>query len=225
MATKIDFSAPLWQCLSELCEGKNEVEHTFLFVSKYHLYILTLSKNIDDDVVYIFFRRIIMLRLLIATWLLSWHGVAAMAAPLKGCRVCTSSPCSSNGSPMLLDAMQKLVKKNDDDDDSVDIIEYNCLGGCGPGVVVKAFDRTSSSTNQRRRMLPAMTDETKTVQAAVQLLEEIDGLDTTALQELELKLEAGEHALNIDAPEVCARCGTVLQLYRGNCAKCGKYPY
>mmetsp|Transcript_27252 Transcript_27252/g.45429 ORF Transcript_27252/g.45429 Transcript_27252/m.45429 type:complete len:165 (+) Transcript_27252:2-496(+) len=149
---------------------------------------------------------------------IGFHVDAAAAAMPKGCRVCTSSPCSSNGSGILLDAMKQLSS------DRVDILETPCLGGCGSGVQVKPFDKTTA-TNNRRVTLSAVPSEEVAVSAAAEVLEGIGGLNIDSLNDLQTKLQAGERILNCEPPEMCLNCNSALQLYRGNCAKCGKYPY
>lgn len=144
---------------------------------------------------------------------------AAAAAMPRGCRVCTSSPCSSNGSDLVLDALKQLST------DKVDILKTPCLGGCGSGVQVKKFDKTVA-TNSPRMTLSAAATEEVAINSAAELLEGIKGgLNDEALKEMRAKLEAGERIFEIEPPEMCMNCNVALQLYRGNCAKCGKYPY
>lgn len=133
----------------------------------------------------------------------------------KGYRVCTSSPCSTNGSELLLEALQQLATPD------TTIKEVVCLGGCCSGTVIRSF-----GLNARRRTLPIISDEKIALDTAKSLLQDINGLDNNQWNLLETKMAAGERALeNIQDPEICQNCGVGLQLYRGNCAKCGKYPY
>ena len=133
----------------------------------------------------------------------------------KGYRVCTASPCSPNGSELLLDALQTLSTEE------ITIKEDYCLGGCCSGTVVKPY-----GTNARRRILPITGDEQTALDTAEALLQEVDGLDQKKWRQLLAKVEAGERAFeNSNEPDICGNCGVGLQLYRGNCAKCGKNPY
>jgi len=137
---------------------------------------------------------------------------------VKGCRVCTSSTCSNNGSNMLLDAMQLLST------DDVAIEEDYCLGGCCQGVVVKP---TGITQKPRRKVIKGLlVVEAAAIELAQDLLTDLDGIDEESLRSLKAKLSDGERVLrNSEPPDVCQSCGVSLQLYRGNCAKCGKYPY
>jgi hypothetical protein len=138
----------------------------------------------------------------------------SMAVVQQGCRVCTSSSCTPNGSELLLEALQTLLS----DVDPVDVKRENCLGGCGGGVIVK--------NGGRRKALKPLKDEAMAISVAAELLRELNGLDEAALETIQAKLAAGERVLsNCEAPEICSQCGIGLQLYRGKCAKCGKYPY
>lgn len=133
-----------------------------------------------------------------------------------GYRVCTASPCAPNGSELLYDALQTLSTKE------TTIKEDYCLGGCCSGTVVKPY----GIMNARRRTLPIIGDEQKALETAEELLREVDGLDKSKWDEILAKIEAGERAFkNSNEPDICCNCGVGLQLYRGNCAKCGKYPY
>ena len=144
------------------------------------------------------------------------QGCHAMAAPVKkGYRVCTSSPCSPNGSELLLDALQSLATED------TTIKEDICLGGCCTGTVVKPI-----ALNARRKILSVMADEQTALTQAEELLRDVDGLDEEKWDVIMAKIQAGEKALeNSREPEICQNCGVGLQLYRGNCAKCGKNPY
>ena len=128
-------------------------------------------------------------------------------------KVCTSSTCSSNGSGMLLDAMQALASSD------LEIKGEYCLGGCCQGIVVKG-------TGRRHTLMGVLVDEAAAVAAAETLLSDMNGLDEASLSNLNSKLAAGERVLyNSEPPEVCQNCKVSLQLYRNKCAKCGKYPY
>lgn len=141
------------------------------------------------------------------------HAMATSAK--KGYRVCTSSPCSPNGSELLLDALRSLATEG------TTIREDICLGGCCTGTVVKPI-----ALNARRQILSVMADEQTALNKAEELLREVDGLDEEKWDSLMAKIEAGERALeNSLDPDICQNCGVGLQLYRGNCAKCGKNPY
>ena len=108
------------------------------------------------------------------------------------------------------------------------IADRSCLGGCGQGVVVKPIDPSIPAASKvlRRRVLDTIRDEAMAVAAAADLLTSINALDETAFLALSAKIAAGERALNNSVPpEVCLACGKALQLYRGNCAICGKNPY
>ena len=134
----------------------------------------------------------------------------------KGYRVCTASPCSPNGSELLYDALQTLSTKE------TTIKKDYCLGGCCSGTVIKPY----GITNARRRTLPIIGDEQKALETAGELLREVGGLDQLKWDEILAKVETGERAFeNSNEPDICSNCGVGLQLYRGNCAKCGKYPY
>ena len=166
-----------------------------------------------------------------------------------GCQVCVSSTCKGNGSEMLLDALETLVEvgavqsTTNKNDDSVKI-EFNkadyCLGGCCKGVIIKPY-----GTNTRRKTISGIiqTEQIAIDKAKTLLIDEIlldvdnddneddvntmsKTIDETVVSELLKKIESGETILkNSEPPEVCLNCGVSLQLYRGNCAKCGKYPY
>ena len=143
---------------------------------------------------------------------------------IQGCKVCTSSSCTPNGSKMLLDAMLTLVST----EAQLDIKGDSCLGGCGGGVIVKTVHpgATPPLRKNRSRALDPLTDEAMAIHAAADLLRELDGLDESVLASLETKLASGDRVLNhSEPPEICAQCAVALQLYRGKCAKCGKYPY
>ena len=136
----------------------------------------------------------------------------------KGYRVCTASPCLPNGSELLLDALQTLSTKE------TTIIEDYCLGGCCSGTVVKPY----GIMNARRRTLPIIGNEQIALETAEMLLREVDGgLDQLKWNDIREKIEAGGGRVfeNSNEPEICISCGVGLQLYRGNCAKCGKRPY
>ena len=97
----------------------------------------------------------------------------------------------------------------------------SCLGGCCSGVIVKA----TGITNVRRKTLDVVSDEATALEMAKDLLGE-ESFDEEAFQTLQATIESGERAfVNSEPPEICAQCGSSLQLYRGNCAKCGKNPY
>lgn len=83
------------------------------------------------------------------------------------------------------------------------------------------------SLNARRKILKGILEnEEAAVDLAQDLLTELGGLDEAALESIKTRLDNGERVLcNSEPPEVCQNCGVSLQLYRGNCAKCGKYPY
>mgnify|MGYP007080206478 CR=1 FL=1 len=133
----------------------------------------------------------------------------------KGYRVCTASPCSTNGSYLLLDALQSLSTPE------TTIKEDYCLGGCCSGTVMKPL-----GTNSRRQILPLQANEAGALETASKLLQDVEGLDPEKFGALTVKLASGERVLsNSQDPDVCQNCGVGLQLYRGNCAKCGKYPY
>lgn len=134
----------------------------------------------------------------------------------NGYRVCTASPCSPNGSELLLDALKRLAIEG------TTVKEDYCLGGCCTGTVVKPVGQT----NARRIILPVMTDQATAVKAAETLLQDINSLDNDKRKSIQEKLAAGDRVLeNSNEPDICQNCGVGLQLYRGNCAKCGKYPY
>jgi hypothetical protein len=110
----------------------------------------------------------------------------------------------------------------------LDIKGESCLGGCGGGVIVKIVHPGAAPplSKNRSRALDPLTDEAMAIRAAADLLRELGGLDETMLDSLEAKLASGDQALrHSEPPDMCAQCGVALQLYRGNCAKCGKYPY
>ncbi|CAB9526486.1 expressed unknown protein [Seminavis robusta] len=138
------------------------------------------------------------------------------SATKKGYRVCTASPCGPNGSELLLDALQRLAT------DGTTLKGDYCLGGCCSGTVVKPIGKT----NSHRKMLPVIADQETAMETAETLLLELDALDESKLQTLRDKMAAGDRVLeNSNEPDICQNCGVGLQLYRGNCAKCGKYPY
>lgn len=148
----------------------------------------------------------------------------ADSVPSRGYKVCTSSPCKPNGSGLLLDALESISNS-----DQVAIKEDYCLAGCCSGVVVKPL-----GTSGRRVACKVIADEKTALQVAEELLLQINGdgsadesfVDEDKLSRLKDKITAGERALEkSDVPEICHNCGVGLQLYRGNCAKCGKYPY
>jgi hypothetical protein len=149
------------------------------------------------------------------------QSLAIINAPINsdrihGYRVCTASPCRPNGSEVLLDALQRLAING------TTVKEDYCLGGCCSGTVVKPMGQT----NARRVMLPIMADQITALNAAERLLLDIKALDKDKLQTLRDQLKAGDRVLkNSQEPDICRNCGVGLQLYRGNCAKCGKYPY
>jgi hypothetical protein len=162
-------------------------------------------------------RFIFLLLLLAACFLPGCHSMA-----IRGCKVCISSSCTPNGSKMLLDAMQTLVSTEAE----LDIKGDSCLGGCGGGVIVKTVHPGAPFSKNRSRALDPLIDEAMAIRAAADLLRELDGLDETILASLEAKLASSDRALShSEPPEMCAQCGVAMQLYRGNCAKCGKYPY
>mmetsp|Transcript_14222 Transcript_14222/g.21018 ORF Transcript_14222/g.21018 Transcript_14222/m.21018 type:complete len:167 (+) Transcript_14222:122-622(+) len=134
----------------------------------------------------------------------------------KGYKVCTSSPCATNGSELLLEALQSLATSD------TTIKEEYCLGGCCSGCVIKPISGSS-----RKQTMSTISDESTALQTAQSLLEDVvDGLNQDKWKELSSKIAAGERALEkSNDPEICQNCGVGLQLYRGNCAKCGKYPY
>jgi hypothetical protein len=135
---------------------------------------------------------------------------------IQGYRVCTASPCKPNGSELLLDALQRLATNG------ITVKEDYCLGGCCSGTVVKP----TGQPNARRIVLPVMADQITAVDAAESLLLDIEALDEDKLQALREKLKAGGLVLeNSQEPDICRNCGVGLQLYRGNCAKCGKNPF
>ena len=144
------------------------------------------------------------------------NSLASTSKPAKkGYRVCTSSPCSPNGSELLREALQSLAT------DETTIKEDSCLGGCCSGTVIKPI-----ALNARRLTLPVIEDEQMALETAQSLLQEVDGFDKNKWDVLMAKIEAGDRALeNTQDPDICQNCGVGLQLYRGNCAKCGKYPY
>jgi hypothetical protein len=116
---------------------------------------------------------------------------------------------------MLVDALE--ILKGED----IEIKQDYCLGGCCQGVIVKPF-----GSPQRQTIKGTLVNEFDAVAAAETLLRELDGLNLDALEKLMAKIKAGERALHdSEPPEVCQNCGVALQLYRRNCAKCGKYPY
>lgn len=137
-------------------------------------------------------------------------------------RVCQSSTCSKNGSELLLDALQALQQQSAQEtrEKKVAMVRENCLGGCGKGIVLKV-----GTTATTRRAVQSISSEGEALQTASELLRDIGALDGDQLVRLKGKLEAGERIFEAEAPELCVRCGVGLQLYRGNCAKCGKYPY
>ena len=141
--------------------------------------------------------------------------MATNKPPRKGYRVCTSSPCNSNGSELFLVALESLATED------MTIKEDYCLGGCCAGIVVKPI-----ALNARRRTMPVIADEELALEKAQALLLEVEGLDESKWDNLMAKREAGQRALeNTQDPDICKNCGVGLQLYRGNCAKCGKSPY
>ena len=155
-----------------------------------------------------------------------------------GCKVCVSSTCKGNGSEMLLDALETITatkttntdqmaeteKTETDNDVIVEFKSEYCLGGCCRGVIVKPF-----GTNTRRQTIPGIINsEEIAIDTAKSLLGEWDiPYDENVVKELSTKAASGEKVLcNSEPPEVCQNCGVApLQLYRGNCAKCGRYPY
>ena len=153
-----------------------------------------------------------------------------------GCKVCVSSTCKGHGSEMLLDALETIAATEtkysdqvaeESETDNNAIVEFKseyCLGGCCRGVIVKPF-----GTNTRRQTIPGIIDsEEIAIDTAKSLLVEWDiPYDENVIKELSTKIASGEKVLcNSEPPEVCRNCGVApLQLYRGNCAKCGKYPY
>lgn len=135
---------------------------------------------------------------------------------IQGYRVCTASPCRPNGSELLLDALQRLAVNG------TTVKEDYCLGGCCSGTVVKPLGQP----NARRIVLPVMADQITAVDAAERLLLDMQALDKDRLQTLREKIKAGARVLeNSQEPDICRNCGVGLQLYRGNCAKCGKNPF
>ena len=166
------------------------------------------------------------------------NGAKPKAAKRVGCRVCVSSTCVANGSEMLLEALETLTDHAENDSkDDVAIDEANrttyqfksdyCLGGCCQGVVVKPFGVSKASSLRRKIIKGTLTDERAAIEAAQALLSEWNiPMNEAIINEVTNKIDSGEKVLqNSEAPEVCQNCGVALQLYRGNCAKCGKYPY
>ena len=119
---------------------------------------------------------------------------------------------------------------DDEDDEKVPedlIVEFKseyCLGGCCRGVIVKPF---GLNTTRWKTISGILDTEQKAVDTAKSLMNEWNiPINEDTLLEVSTKIKAGETVLNnSEPPEVCQNCGVSLQLYRGNCAKCGKYLY
>ena len=112
--------------------------------------------------------------------------------PRKGYRVCTSSPCNSNGSELFLDALQSLATED------TTIKEEHCLGGCCTGTVVKPI-----ALNARRRTFSVISDEETALEMAKGLLREVDGLDTEKWETLIAKMEEHTSELQSHHDLVC----------------------